>query len=215
MTLAQAIEVLRRRHNAESDTFWSDNELYQLITNRCNEVLSYIGLLEDTTTVNSAASTQAYDFPSDAVAIRQINYLNIKLKQLTFAQWDRFAAENSVTSGRPRYWVKWARQYLLVPQPDTSSETITIYYYKEHPYIDGSIQTTIDIPSVLHSHLIIGVLADMFAKDQNPNMVRYYEDRWLNYSVPAFMKFKSNEDFSQFNVSIDADTDEYADTGVI
>ncbi len=214
MTLSQFIEVVRRRHNAESDTFWSDAEIYQLITNRANECLSIIGLLEATTTTVSVAATQAYNFPSGTSTIAQINYKAVRLKQITFRQWEHFKSETTTISGTPREWVKWNRQFLLIPIPDTSSDTITIYYFKEHPYIDGTIQTTIDIQAVLHPHLVHGVLADMFAKDQNPNMARYYEDKWLNVSIPAMQKFKVNEDITAFNPSGDGDSDFYTYMGV-
>jgi hypothetical protein len=214
MTLSQFIEVVRRRHNAESDTFWSDSELYQLITNRANEALSIIGLLEATTSTTSNSGTQAYNFPSDASTIAQINYKGFRLKQITFRQWEHFKSETTTVSGTPEYWVKWNRQFLLIPIPNTSSDAMTIYYYKEHPYINGSSQNTIDIPAVLHPHLVFGVLSDMFAKDQNPSMAKFYEDKWLNVSIPAMYKFKSNDDFTSFNPSGDADSDFYTFMGV-
>ena len=214
MTLAQFIDVVRRRHNAESDTFWTDPEIYELITNRCNEALSVIGLIEATTTDTSVASTQAYDFPSDASVVVQVNYKGFRLKQISFRQWEHFKTETTTVEGTPTTWVKWNRQILLVPTPDTSADTITIYYYKTHPYIDNSSQTTVDIPAVLHPHIIHGVLADMFAKDQNPNMAQYYENKWANVSMQAFYKWKADEELTSFNVPGDADSDFYTYMGI-
>jgi len=182
LTLSQFLSLCRRRHNAESDSYFSDDEIYQLLTVRCNEAISYLGLLEDTTTDTSVADQEAYAFPTDAVEISSILYDSERLKRITFRQWDKYRSKSSDT---PR---------------------ITIYYYKEHPYIDNTSQTTIDIPSVLHGHLAPGVISDMYAKDLNGQMASFYENQWLNVSIPAFQMYVANRDTaSGFDIAGDAD----------
>lgn len=217
MTLSQFIDVVRRRHNAVADSNWSDAEIYQLITNRCNEALTSLGLLEATDTSNtSTASTQAVAYPTNAVTIRQVNYKGDRLKRISFRQWEHFKNETTTVEGTPTMYVVWNREILLVPIPSDTGDAITIYYYQEHPYIDGTTQTTIDIPSILHNHLIHGVLADMYAKDLNVQLMQYYEDKWLNVSIPAFQKFKAAEDSAgQFSVMGDADTDDIVGPGIV
>lgn len=212
MTLAQFVDVCRRRHNAESDTYWSDEEIYQLITNRCNEVLSVIGLLEalDETNV-SVVGTQTIAYPTDATTIRQVDYDGSRLRRITFRQWNEFKNRNDppTPQGTPSMFFTWNRQIYLVTIPASAGDTISIWYYKEHPYIDNSAQTTIDIPSVLHSHLVPGVVADMFAKELNQSMLQFYENRWVNVSMPVFRKFKAQEEEGgQFSIIGDADTQE-------
>lgn len=217
MTLAQFVQVVRRRHNAESDQNWSDAEIYELITNRCNEVLTYIGLLEATDTSNtSTATTQAVSYPTDAVTLRQVNYKADRLKRISFRQWEWFKTDTTTQSGTPTMYAVWNREILLVPIPDTTADAITIYYYKEHPYIDGSTQTTIDIPSILHNHIAHGVIADMYAKDLNVPLAQYYEQKWLNVSIPAFYRFKAAEDDAgQTAIMGDADSDDVTGLGVV
>lgn len=216
MTLTQFLEVVRRRHNAESDSYWSDDEIYQLITNRINSLLAKVPLLEATTTDTSVADQQAYDFPSDATTIRQVSYDGERCKRISFRQWELYRARSGDPTGTPEMWVKWNRQINLVPIPDTAGDTVTIYYYKEHPYIDGSTQTTIDIPSVLHPRLVSGVLSDMFAKDLNHQMSSYYEQIWLREDVPAIQEFKSDEESDgSFDVLGDADSDVVTDLGPV
>lgn len=216
MTLAQFIEVIRRRHNAESDSYWSDAELYQLVTNRCNEVLSYIGLLEGVETSTSTSGTQVLAYPDDCVTIRQITYKADALKRITFRDWESYKTETTTQSGRPYMWVPWNRQAYLVPIPDTTGDTITAYYYKEHPYIENSSVTSIQVPSVLHAHLVNGVVADMFAKDENNQMATFYETKWNQVSIPAFLRFKAMEDQGGgFSVTGDADSGVALDVGVI
>ena len=124
MTLAQFVERVRRRHNDESTTnqFWSDAEIYQLITDRCNEALSVIGLIEETDTSNtSVASTQTVDYPTDAVTIRQVDYDFDRLQRVSFREAEFFKADSSGwESGRPRMWFPWKGQINLIPIPDTS-----------------------------------------------------------------------------------------------
>lgn len=217
MTLVQFLEVVRRRHNAESDSNWSDDEIYQLITNRINEALVVIGLLEDTdTTHTSVVGTQSYSYPTDCITIRQVDYDEERLKRITFRQWELYKSKSSGTvSGTPRFWFTWERKVYLVPVP-AATDQITIYYYKEHPYIDGSSQTTIDIPSVLHTYLVPGVLADMFEKDLNDTAARRNEEKWLSVSIPRFQDFKSDEESDgSFSVVGDADSDMLTELGPV
>lgn len=208
MTLDQFVATVRRRHNAVSDSNWSDDEIYELITHRCNEILSYIGLLQDISTSTSTLGTQTVSYPSSASSIKQVEYKNRRLKRLTFDQWNRFKTNNTTQpSGTPTMFAVWNRTIYLIPIPSASSDTITVYYYKEHPYIDGNTQTTIDIPSVLHAHLVHGVLADMFAKDLNVQFNQIYETKWEK-SISIFQRYKADEeDAGQAQTVIDSDTD--------
>ena len=216
MTLAQMVNTVRRRHNAESDSFFADAEIYELITNRCNEVLSVIGLLEATDTSNtSTAATQAINYPTDASMIRQVNYKSDRLKRIDFRKWEQFKNGTTTVSGTPTMWVPWNRQILLVPIPDTTADAITIYYYKTHPYIDNSTQMTVDVPAVLHPHIANGVIADMFAKDLNQNLAQYYEGKWAKDGMTAFYKYKAMEMTATGFMPIgDADSDDYTSTGL-
>lgn len=187
-----------------------------MCTARCNEALSIIGLLEDYTTDTSVAGTQDYAFPSGATIIRQVTYDGDRLKRISFRQWEWFKDESGTISGEPSMFVVWNDQIKLVPEPEDSGDTIGIYYYKEHPFIDGTTQTTIDIPSVLHVHIARGVISDMYAKDLNPQMASYYEDLWQNRSIPAFQDYKRKVDNAgQFHVMGDADTDDFVGPGIV
>jgi hypothetical protein len=217
MTLSSFLDSVKRRHNSESDSFWGDDEIYQLITNRCNEVLPVIGLIEGTDTSNtSTATTQAVAYPSTAAVIRQVNYKSTRLQRISFREWELFKNGTTTTSGLPSMWVPWNREILLVTIPDTTGDAITIYFYGLHPLINNTTQTTIDIPAVLHSHVVIGVLADMFVKDLRLDIATYYENKWNQVSVPAFHRFKSNEDQDgRANRIADSDTDLINNLGII
>lgn len=210
MTVSQFIDTVRRRHNAENDTNWSDEEIMELLTHRCNEVLGYIGLIEDISSSTSTAGTQVVAYPSDAVSIRQVNYKGQRLKRITFQQWEYYKNDTTTVSGLPTMYTIWENQIYLIPVPVNTSDAIDVYYYRSHAYIDD-VNDTIDIPSVLHPHLVHGVLADMYAKDLNVQLTQFYEDKWLNISIPAFYSFKSKEvDAGQFSTMGDPDVDDIA-----
>lgn len=216
MTLSQLLDYVRDRHREPSTGGnWSDQEIYQLVTARIDEILSIIGLLEDTDTSNtSVTGTQAISFPSDAIAIKAVLYDGELLKQIDFKQWETFKSGGTTPSRTPEAYVIWKREILLVPIPSTTGDTITIYYFKEHPYIDEGTDT-IDIPSVLHFRLAEGVIGDMFVKDLNSDMARFYEEKWLNVHLPAIREYAMREIFNQADVITDVETVLQGDFGVI
>lgn len=196
MTLAQFVSTVRRRNNAEGDSNWSDAEIYELISHRCNEALSHINVLEQTDVQLSVADQSGYTVPTDAGVVQEVIYDNERMKRVTRKYAELFYNQGAgVTSGRPQmYYLHAARDsttrtIYLVPAPQDSSVEISVWSIKEHPYIDGSSQTTIDIPSILHAHLVPGVLADMYAKDLNVQLMQYYENKWQGNSIPAFLAY--------------------------
>jgi hypothetical protein len=206
VTLSQFLDVCRARHNAAGDNYWSDEEIYALLTNRINMSLAIIGMIEAYTTDTTVIGTQGYAYPSGASTLYQVNFKNERLKRITFQQAQLYSTDNGFESGRPTMFYVWGSEIKLVPIPSTA-DTLGIYYYKEHPFIDGVTQTTIDVPSVLHPHYVAGVLSDMYAKDLNWNGSQFYEQMWNTVSIPAFNKFKNDErNAGGFNVINDVDT---------
>lgn len=215
MTLDQILLACREQHNAVGDDNWGTQEIYTLITKRCNRVLSVIGLIEAYATDTSVASTQAYDFPANAVSIKEVQYKYDRLKQISFREWDLYRSDSGTTEGLPDKWVKWNKQIYLVSTPDTSGDTIRIYYTKWHPYIDGITQTTVDVPEELHDAIIDGVIGDMFVKDLNVNMAKFFEDKWQNVHVPRMYQWKQERDRGAgFATVADADTLNLTELGI-
>lgn len=216
MTLSQFEDFVRNRHNAATDTNWSAAEIRALTTGRCNEILSVIGLLEGTdTSTTTVASTQAYSFPSNFITIKALLYNGKLLSPISFKEWEDSKANGVTREGEPTTYVVWNNQVLLIPVPD-NAYTLTFYGEKLHPFIDNSTQTTIDIPEALHYRLADGVIADMAAKDQKWDMLRIYEDKWLNVHMPAFYKYAYlHKRRGRFRTVTDADTTITTDYGVV
>lgn len=216
MTLSQFLDFVRNRHNAATDSNWSDAEIYALATGRCNEILSIIGLIEATdTSTTTVSGTQAYSIPSNFISIKALLYNGNMLSPISFKEWESEKANGTTPTGTPTYYVIWNRQVLLIPKPD-AAYTLTFYGEKLHPLIDNSSQTTIDIPAALHYRLADGVICDMAMKDENINMARFYEEKWLNVHIPAFYRFVYlQKRRGKFRVVADADTLVNTDYGVV
>lgn len=207
MTVSEFVDYVRNRHNAVSDTFWADSEIYALIEARANEVLSIIGLIEaKDTSLTTTASTQAYNLPTNWVFIKKLLVDNYACQQITFDEWDAEHTRGSTDpTGTPDRYFLWNDQINLVPVPATSSLTITLYGYKKQSSIT-SASDMINIPSILHGRLCDGVIADMFAKDQKWQPHRTYEEKWLQVHIPAFKEYKAKRHTAGgFNVTYDTD----------
>lgn len=206
MTPAQFVTVVRNRNNALNDSNWSDDEIYALLTNRCNEALSYIGLIESTSTVTSTAGTETIAYPSYCATIENVEYTNKRLRKVDFGRWDIYKARGtSQPEGLPSMFTVWDEQIYLIPTPSSTGDAIKIWYQQYHPDITSS--STILIPPILHPHLVHGVLADMYAKDLNVQLMQIYEQKWMQ-SIDAFATYKAQDDMAgQFIYMGDSDTE--------
>ena len=160
------------------------------MTGRCNEVLSVIGLIEDVdTSVTIVASTQSYSVPDDIEFIKHVTFDGYPVTQIQLKDWEKHKEGNVTPEGRPEYYFLWDSKIWFVPTP-SEVKTVAIYCEKKHPMINGTTQSTIDIPGVLHFRMLDGVISDMFAKDLNAQLAAFYENKWQNVHMKAFFQYK-------------------------
>jgi hypothetical protein len=208
VTLAQALDFLRNRHNEAgySLQYWGDTELYALISARAQVLAAILGLIEDTdTATTTVASTQAYDWPSDASAVVKVLYDGTALKQTTFEAWELEKSSGTTPEGTPERYLNWNRQVILIPTPD-AAETLTFYYEPYHPWITTSAGT-ITVPAELHAVIMDGCLGDMYAKIQNAQMCQLYEGKWNQHLATTVPQYKVRVRYRDgVKTVIDADT---------
>lgn len=216
MTLAQFETFVRQRCNAVNDTNWSSTEIYALAYGRIQEIVSIIGLIEGKdTSVTTVSGTQAYTIPTNFMSIKALLYDGQKLSPISMVDWESQKANGVTPTGKPLYFIPWGTQVILVPTPD-EAKVLTFYGEKEHPFIDGSSQTTIDIPSVLHTHLANGVIADMADKDENYGLSDRYNKRWVQDAIPACQRYVFlHKRRGRFKQVTDADTSVSTEFGVV
>ena len=214
MTLTEFVTYCRQRLNAVGDTYWSDAEIWGLISSRTNQALGVIGYIEGTdTSTSTVASTQAYDWPSDCAAIVSLLYNGKRLQEITFREWESEKNNGTTPTGEPEKYVNWNRQVLLVPTPDAAN-TLTFYYEKMFTLIDSAVDT-VDFPAVLHDALADGVIADMFAKSQNQRMAEFYESKWAGHMKVTFPTYKYRQkNRGRVKILIDADSSPSTSNGV-
>jgi hypothetical protein len=213
VTLAQFLDYVRRRHNAESDTYWSDTELYQLATSRCNEVLSIIGAIEGTdTSTTTVAGTSTYSWPTGTSAVKALLYDGQLLQQITFREWEQRKAAGTTPQGQPESYVTWNRQVIIVPTPN-AAKTLTYYLEKFQTYLTSS--GSLEIPEELHFRMCDGVLCDMAVKDLNLGLAQFYESKWNGVHKPEFYKWRArSRRRGKYALTQDSDTDVQTDFGV-
>lgn len=178
MTPSQVEETARRRYNAIGDTFWSQQEIFDIIYAACLEACGETYCLERTYTSPTVAGTQGYDFPENAVAIKRVTWNGVKLTLIDMRDDDAITGMNQNTSdtGNPAYYWIWNRTIYLRPNPGSVAN---LKLWTES--VQGAISaatTTLEIPDQHHMRLVNFVLSCMAAKDTNYNAAQYYLGLW-------------------------------------
>lgn len=214
MTITEAVDYVRRLHNAEGDTNWSDAEIYSLFQAKCNEALAIIGLKEATATTTSVAAQADYSYPSNVVFVRRVLYDGLALKRLNFKQYQSRVVSGTAPSGTPREYTIWNNTITLVPVPDTSSDTITIYSENQQSAITSS-SSTLDVPEILHQAICDGVLWMMFAKDLNAQFMATFKNRWDEHKAMMREFVKRRRRTGTAATIVDSDSSLETEFGVI
>lgn len=189
MTVTEILTYVRRLHNEENAQTpnWSDQELYALITNKANEMLGTIGMIEGKTTTSTVIAQADYDYPENFIRIRRLWYAGQALKYLSFRQFEARQVTGTAPSGTPREFMLWNNVITLIPTPSAVA-TLTIFGEK----MQGSITdaaTVLRIPSVFHPAICDAVISEMYMKDENIQFAKMYQDKWLQVHIPAMKEF--------------------------
>lgn len=215
MTLSQFETYVRQRCNAVNDTNWGTLEIYALAYGRIQEIVSVIGLLQGSSSVTTVVGTQTYNFPTNFITLKALFYDGQMLSPISFKDAESINANGVTPSGKPINYIIWNNQVCLYPNPD-AVKTLLFVGEKEHAFIDGTTQTTIDIPSVLHTRLANGVIADMADKDENWGLSDRYNKKWTQDDIPAFQRFAFlQKRRARFKDVTDADTTVSTEFGVV
>lgn len=217
MNVSDVLNYVRAMMNEETAVTpnWSDMELYRIIEKKCNEALSFIGLIDASTTFTSVSAQDTYDYPTNFIRLRRVWYNGVGIKLLNFRQYESRQPSGNKPSGTPREMIVFNDQIIFTPTPNVTGDTITIYGEKQQSSITGS-NSTIDLPSVFHGAICDGVIAEMFAKDLNSGMYDRYTNKWNDVHIPAMREFaKRRRRRGMPTTVIDADSLLETEFGVI
>lgn len=205
MTPLQIESAVRRRYNAENDSFWSTDEIMDLIYAASLELANETNCIENVVTATTVADQRAYTMPSEAVSIFRVEYDGDSLERITWREDDAITLSNAdtTTSGTPRYYAEFENVVYLRPIPD-SALTLKVYSYNEPQSVTTS--STLDIPSRYHMDLCYFVLAEMYEKSKDVSGSNRYRQLWLNAISKAKRLEKRRKRGGAFGYVLDMDT---------
>jgi len=184
MTPTQIEEAARRRYNAVNDTFWSQDEIFQLIFDACQQMARECKIIERSYSTTTVSSQQEYDFPTDTISIKRVTWNGIKLKPITMREDDGVTGLNMTTTatGTPQYYWIWNYTISLRPIPN-DAQTLKIWSYNQPSTLTST--STIEIPSEFHMELVNYVVQSMAEKDSNFKAAQYYALKWQKALMDA------------------------------
>lgn len=210
MTPQQIEDAARRKYNSVGSSFFAQAEIWDLIYQAELEIARETKMLEGKTVISggSVAGTQSYAFPTGVLELKRVEYDGQKLEKIDFRDDDDITLFNSNTTeqGTPQFYLVWDQTLYLRPTPDTSSDQIRLYYYKEPIIVTASSQT-LEIPALFHMCIVDRVVADMAMKDQNGKVADTYFALWYDKHMPSMMKWvRKRKTGDRFNVVKDEET---------
>lgn len=188
MTPSEIETAARQLYNAVGDTNWSSSEIMTSIYRACLDLYNECGMVvERTFSSSTVIGTREYAYPTNARAIKRIEYNGKKLFPITLRDDDSLTLQNEETTdtGEPIYYSIWDSNIMLRPIPD-AVDTLTVYALCEPQVITSS--STMEVPTFTHGAIVEYVAAQMAAKDQNWKMHDAFDTRWRNIHIPAFKK---------------------------
>lgn len=203
MTPSELELAARNRYNAVGDPHFSSAMIMDIIYQASMEIANECLCIEQSYTTTSIASTREYAYPTNAFAIRNVEYKGIKIFY-TDLESDPKTSTTTVT-GTPAKYAIWNYELILFPTPDTTGDTIKIFTYNRPQAVTTS--STLEIPSEYHLDMIDLILSVMYAKDQNNGMATYHRNLWersLGRIKRHRMKMKSGDEFYTVRDQVDA-----------
>lgn len=191
MTTAELETAVREQYNAISDTFFSQASILNLITKGSMELAAKALIIEgkDAST-STVASTRNYNFPTNAILVKRLEYDGSKLKYVDFRDDDLVNANVlSTVTGTPAYYSIWNDVVYLRPTP-AAVATLTFYTYNQPAA--AAIGTTLSVPARFHWALVDFCLRELCAKDENHNMAAHYNNLWQQHVKDA-IAFKAKQ----------------------
>jgi len=190
---SQLQAAARRKYNSTGDTFFDDDEFFQLIYDAECQLATEAMVIENRYTTTSVASQREYAYPTRTIAIKIVYFDGEKLQYSNFREDDTLTINDSSSTqtGTPAFYQTWERTIFLRPVPSTAALDIDLYTY-DLPNLQTSGTATLDTPTVYHNDIVHYLVAHMAAKDGNTKLSDYYLGLWLR-SVQRAKAWKMKE----------------------
>lgn len=183
MTPSDLETYVRQRYNAVGDTFFPTAEIMNFFYQGQIELAIETNCIQSTYTTSSVDGQRAYDFPTDAISVRRVEYDGARIYPSDFIDDDVLTGNSPDTTseGIPQFYQIWGSQIYLRPKPNASSETIKVYSY-DMPSIPTAAGT-LDVPSYAHVYLADYALYCMTMQDKNTALADRFLEKWEQNKV--------------------------------
>lgn len=174
MTPADLELYARERYNAVGDPHFTSQMILNLIYQAQMEMALECYCIENTYSTTSTNGTREYSYPTNAIAVRRVEYNGVKLYPRTLEADPK--TSTSAPSGTPSTYAIWNRELILFPTPDATGDTIKVFTYNMPQVVTAG--SSLDVPSKYHLNIIDYILSIFYAKDQNESMATYHRNLW-------------------------------------
>jgi hypothetical protein len=175
MTPAELEAAARNRYNAVDDPQFNSTMVLDLIYQAQMEMANECFVIEDTFQTTSTAGTREYAYPTNAIAIRRVEYNGKKLEPVSLEADPK--SSTTAPQGTPGEYAIWENTLYLFPTPAVTSDVIKVFAYTAPQELSSS-STTLDVPVRYHLAIIDYILEAFAAKDSNPQMATYFRGKW-------------------------------------
>ena len=206
MTPTELETAARHRYNAVGDPHFSQDMLMDVIYQGCMTLANEAFVIQKTYTTVSVADTNTYAFPSEAIAIRRVEYDGVKLKPVDLESDPK--TQVTTPTGTPGQYAIWNNELILFATPDTSADQIKVFSYNEPQAVMST--SALEVPSEYHLDILDLMLSVMYAKDQNTSMATYHRNLWersINRIKRTEAKKKRGDEFAVVRDQVQADSD--------
>jgi hypothetical protein len=189
MTPTEIETAARRAYNAVGDTFWSQDEILTLMYLGSMQLADEGIIIERTFETTTVVGQLEYDYPTNAIGIKRVEYDGKRLDPITMDEDDVLTSfdADTTSTGTPTNYFIWNDTVMLRPIPNAA---LTL---KIRAYIQPTIPTIVselELPTLFHPALVDFCIKEMVLKDGNIQVYDRYEARWQNWIVRA-KSFKS------------------------
>jgi hypothetical protein len=174
MTPLEIEAAARDRYNAIGDPFYPTSMIMNLIYQASMQLALEAFVIERKYTTTSTSGTREYPYPTNAFAIRRVEYDGKKIFPTTLESDTK--TSTTETTGTPGRYAIWNEELVLFPTPDTTSDVIAVYTYNRPQEVTTA--STLEVPAEYHLDMIDFILSIMYGKDQNLQLSKYYREVW-------------------------------------
>ena len=219
MALTPASLVERIRYmTGESDTFWTDPEIYAYMTEAEQLVTDRVDCSQDSTTIASVANQRQYDVPDRVKDLKRVEYNGQKIKNIDFNELGALedTGSDSTSTGDPRFYYMWGDKIGVSPVPGNDGTNISMYFTAAITTDYSAATASFNTPSWIPHYYADFILWRSYMKDDElKKTASVYEARWERDLEEIESAWKDRQMGDQYTTVKQDDTYPTSSMGII